>query len=90
MNLSYEIRREIDEYLRENHYQIVDRISTTSDYMRRDNGDYITFCSIKENNELLFEIKLTVPSEQDAIKLCNNWKAGSEKLYSDTIKTLLN
>lgn len=89
-NLSYEIRREIDDYLRENQYRIMDCISTASDYMRRDNGDYIALCSIKENNELLFEIKLAVPSEQDAIKLCNNWKAGSEKLYSDTIKTLLN
>lgn len=90
MKLSYEIRREIDGYLRENHYQIMERISTASDYKRRDNGDYVALCSIKENNELLFEIRLAVPTEQDAIKLCNNWKEGSEKLYSETIKTLLN
>lgn len=88
-SLSHEIRLEIDSYLKENHTLIIDRTSVTSDYMRRENGDYIAHCSLLENNEPIFELTLAVPSEKDAIKLCGNWRNGSSALYSQAIRTLL-
>ena len=89
-NLSHEIREEIDQYLVDNHYQILDRTAVKSDYRRRENGDYIACCSLSENNEMLFELKLSVPTEDDAVKLCNNWRNCSGELYSAAVKTLLN
>lgn len=88
-DLSLEIRLEIDAYLEENHAAIINRTSVTSDYMHRENGDYIAHCSILENNEPIFELTLAVPSEKDAIKLCGNWRDGSSELYSAAIRTLL-
>lgn len=89
-SLSREIRQEIDQYLRENHHQIMDRISVISDYTLLDNGEYIATCSLTENNHILFETKLSVPSEEDAMKICSNWRNNSDELYSFTIKKLLN
>ena len=88
-SLSHEIRQEIDQYLRENNHQIIDRITIVSDYTLSDNGEYLTTCSLSENNHILFELKLSVPSEEDAIKICNNWRDSSDELYSQAIKKLL-
>lgn len=88
-SLSHEIRLEINLYLEENHSLIIDRTSITSDYRRHENGDYITHCSILENGEPIFELTLSVPSEKDAIKLCNNWRNNSSELYATAVRTLL-
>lgn len=88
-DLSLEIRLEIDAYLEDNLASIINRTSVTSDYTHRENGDYIARCSILENNELVFELTLAVPSEKDAVKLCDNWQDASSELYSAAIRTLL-
>lgn len=88
-DLSHEIRAEIDQYLREKNYQIMDRTAVVSDYERRGNGDYVATCSLFERNEVLFEIGIAVPSEEDAVKICNNWRSSSSDLYSAVIKSLL-
>lgn len=88
-DLSHEIRMEIDQYLRERNYQIIDRTAIVSDYGRRGNGDYVATCSLNEKNEVLFEMSIAVPSEADAVKICNNWRNSSGDLYSAVIKSLL-
>lgn len=88
-DLSYEIRTEIDRYLRKENYQIMERTAIVSDYARRSNGDYIAKCSLFEKNEVLLEIDIAVPSEEDAVKICNNWRNSSSELYSAVVKSLL-
>lgn len=88
-SLSHEIRQEIDEYLKNNNHKIIDRITVVSDYTMLDNGEYLATCSLMENNQILFETKLSVPSEEDAIKICNRWRDNSDELYSLTIQKLL-
>ena len=88
-SLSHEIRQEIDQYLKENNHKIVERITVISDYTLLDNGEYIATCSLMENNHILFETKLTVPTEDDAIKVCSNWRESSDDLYAFAIKKLL-
>lgn len=89
-NLSHEIRQEIDQYLKDNNHQIIDRIAVVSDYTLSDNNEYITTCALIESNHIIFETKLSVPSEEDAIRVCNNWREHSDELYSFAIKKLLN
>lgn len=87
--LSQEIRHEIDEYLSQNHHAIIDHVTVISDYSLRDNHEYVAACSLSENNRTLFELKLSVPSEEDAIRICGNWKEQSDKLYQQAIRLLL-
>lgn len=87
--LSPDIRKEIDAYLEERKYQIIDEISLVSDYKRTHNGTYMATCVIQEKNHTLFRLELDVTTESDAIKVCENWKAQSETLYQTAIQKLL-
>lgn len=88
-SLSPEIRQEIDEYLEKNNLPIMERLTVVSDYTLQDHGEYIATCSLRESNHILFETKLSVPTEEDAVKICNNWQEQSSELYSLSIKRLL-
>ncbi len=88
-SLPHEIRLEIDQYLKDNNHHILSRFSSYSDYTRLDNGEYLATCRLLENKSLLFETKFTVPTERDALKICNNWREKGETLYTDAIKNLL-
>ena len=87
--LSREIRQEIDEYLQENNHEIVQRVTLISDYSKNTNGEYTATCSLMEKNVPIFELKLSVPDEEDAIRICNNWRASSDDLYAMAVKNLL-
>ncbi len=87
--LSHEIRAEINQYLKDNNYDIQKRTTIRSDYTLIENKGYVATCSLLEHGELLFETRLSVPTEEDAIKICENWQQKSDSLYSYFVKTLL-
>lgn len=88
--LSPDIRKEIDEYLQERKYQIIDETSLVSDYHRTKNGTYLVTCVIREKNHILFRLEFDVMTEADAIKICENWKKESGGLYQTAMQKLLN
>lgn len=88
-DLSAQIRKEISEYLKSNQIAIQNQVAVITDYTRLPSGDYLATCSIQENKQLLFETKLSVPTEQEAIRVCNNWRENNESLYAFCIKKLL-
>ncbi len=88
--LSPDIRREIDEYLKNNHVKTLDETTLVSDYHLTNDGMYLATCSLRDGTHVLYEITLEVSSEEDAIRVCNSWEENSEVLYSQALKTLLN
>lgn len=87
--LSLDIRKEIDEYLQENKYQILDETSFISDYHVTSDGSYLATCTMRERNRIIFRLELEVATESDAIKVCKNWQSNSEILYQTAITHLL-
>ncbi len=87
--LSREIRQEIDDYLKENNHEIIQRVTQISDYTKNTNGEYTATCSLIEKNVPIFEIKLSVSDEEDALRICNNWRTVSNDLYAAAVKNLL-
>ena len=87
--LSLDIRKEIDDYLQENKFQIIDETSFVSDYHLTPEGTYLASCTMREGKPILFRLELEVATEADALKVCENWQANSEKLYQSAITTLL-
>ena len=88
-NLSQDIRKEVDEYLKKNHVETLDETSLVSDYKMTKDGMYTATCSIRDGAHILYEINLEVSSEEDAIRICNSWEKHSEELYSQALKLLL-
>lgn len=88
-DLSQDIRREVDEYLKKNHVETLDETSLVSDYKMTKDGMYIATCSIRDGAHVLYEMSLEVSSEEDAIRICNSWESKSDELYSQALKSLL-
>ncbi len=80
---------DINAYLEENKYALKNEVGTQADYYRHTNGDYIAHCQVMEGRSLLYEINISVPSEEEASRICSNWRGYSEELYAVIMKSLL-
>lgn len=80
---------DIDIFLIDNKYELRNEVGTLSDYYKSTNQDYIVTCQIKEGQNTLIDINLSVPSEDVAETMCNNWKDASQELYATIMKTLM-
>ena len=87
--LSPDIRREIDEYLKDNHIETLDESVLISDYKLDTDGNYTVTCSIRDRETIIFSVSISVYSENDAIKVCDAWKSQSEPLYGEALRRLL-
>ncbi len=87
--LSADMRREIDEYLTSKRYDIVNETSFISDYHKTEDGTYLATCTLREGTHVLFHVELDVTTEEDAVKVCENWKEGSEPIYQVAMRQLL-
>lgn len=87
--ISDTIKKEIDEYLYKNEYEFKDEVSTIADYYEEKKGEYIVRCQVKENGNPIIDLNLSVPSEEEAMAICSNWKARSQEVYAYVMKTLM-
>ena len=86
---TYEMsKEEIDNFLKENSYELRNESGTLSDYYKTTNGDYIVHCQIKEGNTPLIDLNLSAPDDVLAEHMCMNWKNYSEDIYTYIISRL--
>lgn len=83
------IVNDIDLYLSENKYELRNEVGTVADYYKATGGEYTVHCMVKEGKTTLIELNITVPSKDDAIKMCDNWKEASQTIYASVMKNLL-
>ena len=75
--ISPEIREEIDRYMKEHSYELRKKASVVADYYKA-----------RERKTTIFEIVVTVPSEEAAKKICSNWENRSQKIYASIMNEL--
>ena len=80
---------DMNQYLDNNKYALKNEVGTQADYYKHTNGDYIAHCQVMEGKSLLYEINIAVPSEEEAAKICSNWRGYSEELYGQIMNALL-
>ncbi|MGN0495010.1 MAG: DUF4364 family protein [Lachnospiraceae bacterium] len=79
--ISDPIKLDILKYLKEQKIELRNESAISSDYYPSNNNEYIAQCSIKERNQTLLEIKITVPTQEQAIHICDSWKEKNEEIY---------
>ncbi len=84
-----EVIDDMDIFLVDNKYELRNEVGTVADYYHSTNQDFIVSCRIKEGNATLMEMNLSVPSEDVAEMMCNNWRNASQDIYSSIMKTLM-
>lgn len=86
--ISSDIRREVESYLKEHSYELRKKTSTNADYYKTAGGDYEVRCQVKEKKATIFEMTFQVPTEEAAITICRNWEEKNQKVYAWIMKEL--
>ena len=60
-----------------------------SDYYRTESSDFSVHCYVQEGSESLIDLSFSVPTEEEAEKVCANWPERSQETYMYILKKLL-
>ncbi|BCN29687.1 DUF4364 family protein [Anaeromicropila herbilytica] len=88
--ISDAIKKDIEEYLHVNKYTLREEVSTISDYFQSKKDEYMVRCQVKERGTAIIDLSIAVPTEDEAILICNSWKSKSQDVYAYLIRTLMN
>lgn len=76
------IKKDIDNYLSEKELELRDEVSIQGDYYKSVNGEYAAHLIAKEKGNNLMELTLSVPTEEIAASICDNWQKKIRKSTS--------
>ena len=88
-DISESIRNDIDSYLGDNDVRLRNEVAITSDYYRNTDGEYVAELLIREKNSEHMSLKISMPTEEMASQICNNWKAHNQEIYAYLMEMLL-
>ena len=68
---------------------ITNETSVISEFIPRNENDYIIKCKVIEKNETIFEVKTFAGSRERAKKIVDNWNKNASKIYPKILDILL-
>ncbi len=88
-NISPAIQEDINTFLKEKRYDLKAEVSVKADYYPTINNEYAIRCQIIEHGTPIIDMTLTMPTEQEASTVANNWKTKNQELYAQIVSKLL-
>lgn len=88
-NISDGIIQDIDEFLKTNKIRLRNEIGVVADYYKTTNADYMVQCQVREGKSILIQLDISVPSEDQAEIICDNWQKSNQLIYSYIMQELL-
>ncbi len=79
--IDHTIRADIDSYLKENGLKLRNEVSILADYVKSSTGEYEAHLVAKDRSVKLVDITLSVPMEETAISICDNWQEKNQEIY---------
>lgn len=86
--ISDTIKREINSFFKENEMELRNEVSILADYYKSTTGEYDAHLIAKEKNIKLVDITLSVPTEESAAVICDNWQRKNQEIYQFLIEQL--
>lgn len=86
--ISSSIKKDIDEYLKGNELELRNEVSVFSDYYKATTGEYEAHLVAKDKNINLIDITISVPIEETAASICDNWQKKNQEIYQYLIGQL--
>ena len=87
--ISEAIVEDMDQFLKDNKFKLRNRSRNVSDYYKSTDHDYVVHCEVWEGKAILLEVNVTVPVEEQASAMCDNWKNHSQEIYAYIMKNLM-
>ncbi len=79
--ISSSIKAEIDDYLKDNEMVLRNEVSVLSDYYKSTSGEYEARLVAKDKGINLIDITISVPLEETAASICDNWQKKNQDIY---------
>ena len=86
--ISDAIKFDINEFFRENEYTLRNEVSVLGDYYKSTSGEYEAHLVAKEKDINLLTITLSVPTEEMAASICDNWQKKNQDIYQYLVQEL--
>lgn len=86
--ISDAIKADINAYFKENEFTLRNEVSVLGDYYKSTSGEYEAHLVAKDRGINLVELTLSVPSEEIAASICDNWQRKNEDIYKYLIQEL--
>lgn len=86
--ISDTIKQEINTYFSENEYSLRNEVSVLGDYYKSTSGEYEAHLVAKDRGIVLVDITLSVPTEETAAAICDNWQKKNQAIYQLLIREL--
>lgn len=88
--ISSAIKEDIMEFLKNNKYSLRNETSVLSEYYEAKKGEYMVRLRVMENKDPIIDLSIAVPTEENAVKICDNWRSQSQKIYEYVLSNLIN
>ncbi len=82
------LRKDMDTYLERHSITLREEVSITSEYHKVRNREYEAHLVALEKGIPMVEVKMSVPDEESAQVICDNWKEKSQEVYQSLIRLL--
>ncbi len=86
--ISDAIKNDINTYFRENEFSLRNEVSVLGDYYKSTSGEFEAHLVAKDRGIKLVDITLSVPSEELAASICDNWQNKNQEIYRYLTKEL--
>ena len=82
------MRADIDDFFRQNELKMRNEASVLADYHKSVSGEFEARLVAKDNELTLVEIALSVPDEETAAEICDNWQRKNQDVYKYLVGAL--
>ncbi|MDO4633711.1 MAG: DUF4364 family protein [Eubacteriales bacterium] len=87
--ISTAIQNDVVNYLKKNKLKMRNENSVIADYSKIGEDSYIARLQVKEKTEMLVDLSISVATERQAIRICDQWQKKNVEVYQYLIKELL-
>ena len=88
-NISPAIRKDVDTFISEKAYELKNEVSVKADYYPNIANEFSVRCQIQEGSTSLIDLTISVPTEDEAISVANNWNQKHQEIYAQIMASLL-
>lgn len=86
--ISSSIKDEIDEFFKKNEITLRNEVSILADYYKSTSGEYEAHLVAKEKGIHLIDMTISVPTEETAASICDNWQTKNQDIYRYIVSQL--
>ena len=87
--ISVAIKTDVLSYFAENRMELKQEISVIADNYKTTNQEFAARCQIKEKDQSLIDLTITVKTKEQAEAVCSNWQKQSEDVYGYLMDLLM-